>query len=70
VCATFSRGFFWTDLNLWPEDLANGSVVLLSGRDDLMNARQVQAMLERCGHVKVRCWCRNSNAQPSASGLR
>jgi hypothetical protein len=54
VCATFSRGFFWTDLNLWPEDLANGSVVLLSGRDDLMNARQVQAMLERCGHVKVR----------------
>jgi hypothetical protein len=55
VCATFSRGFFWTDLNLWPEDLANGSVVLLSGRDDLMNARQVQAMLERCGHVKVRC---------------
>ncbi|WIA31944.1 hypothetical protein OEZ86_002801 [Tetradesmus obliquus] len=53
VCATFSRGFFWTDLNLWPEDLAAGSVVLLSGRDDLMNARQVQAMLERCGHVKV-----------------
>ncbi|KAF6265894.1 hypothetical protein COO60DRAFT_768266 [Scenedesmus sp. NREL 46B-D3] len=53
VCATFSRGFFWTDLNLWPEDLAAGSVVLLSGRDDLMNARQVQAMLERCGHIKV-----------------
>jgi hypothetical protein len=56
VCATFSRGFFWTDLNLWPEDLAQGSVVLLSGRDDLMNARQVQAMLEPCGHIKVSSW--------------
>jgi hypothetical protein len=53
VCATFSRGFFWTDLNLWPEDLAAGSVVLLSGRDDMMNARQVQAMLTKAGHIKV-----------------
>lgn len=53
VCATFSRGFFWTDLNLWPEDLAPGSVVLLSGRDDLMNAQQVRAMLEESGHIKV-----------------
>eukprot|EP00775_Hariotina_reticulata_P003336 gene3336-3612_t len=53
VCATFSRGFFWSDLNLWPEDLAPGSVVLLSGRDDLMNARQVQAMLTKAGHIKV-----------------
>lgn len=53
VCATFSRSFFWSDLNLWPEDLRPGSVVLLSGRDDLMNAQQVKEMLERSGHVKV-----------------
>lgn len=53
VCATFSRSFFWTDLNLWPEDLAPGSVVLLSGRDDLMNAQQVKAMLEEFDHIKV-----------------
>lgn len=32
VCATFSRRFYWSDLNLWPEDLAPGSVVLLSGQ--------------------------------------
>lgn len=32
VCATFARGFYWSDLNLWPEDLAPGSVVLLSGK--------------------------------------
>jgi hypothetical protein len=42
-----------SDLNLWPEDLGTGSVVLLSGRDDLMNARQVQEMLTRCGHIRV-----------------
>lgn len=53
VCATFSRSFFWTDLNLWPEDLAPGSVVLLSGCDDLMNAQQVKAMLEQFDHIKV-----------------
>lgn len=53
VCATFSRSFFWTDLNLWPEDLAPGSAVLLSGRDDLMNAQQVKAMLEEYDHIKV-----------------
>jgi hypothetical protein len=55
VAATFSRQFYWTELNLWPEDLAPGSVVLLSGRDDLMNAHQVKAMLEAAGHVKVNC---------------
>jgi hypothetical protein len=32
VCTTFSRRFYWSDLNLWPEDLAPGSVVLLSGQ--------------------------------------
>jgi hypothetical protein len=32
VCATFARRFYWSDLNLWPEDLAPGSVVLLSGQ--------------------------------------
>lgn len=32
VCATFARRFYWSDLNLWPEDLAPGSVVLLSGK--------------------------------------
>jgi hypothetical protein len=32
VCSTFSRRFYWSDLNLWPEDLAPGSVVLLSGK--------------------------------------
>ncbi|WIA08349.1 hypothetical protein OEZ85_007789 [Tetradesmus obliquus] len=53
VCATFARRFYWSDLNLWPEDLAPGSVVLLSGKDDLMDAAEVKDMLDVAGHVKV-----------------
>lgn len=54
VCATFARRFYWSDLNLWPEDLEPGSVVLLSGKDDLMDAAEVKDMLDVAGHVKVR----------------
>lgn len=53
VFTTFARRFYWSDLNLWPEDLAPGSVVLLSGKDDLMDAAEVKDMLEVAGHVKV-----------------
>eukprot|EP00879_Flechtneria_rotunda_P012361 GHRR01012908.1.p1 GENE.GHRR01012908.1~~GHRR01012908.1.p1 ORF type:complete len:712 (+),score=258.73 GHRR01012908.1:229-2364(+) len=53
VCATFARRFYWSDLNLWPEDLPPGSVVLLSGKDDLMDAAEVKDMLDVAGHVKV-----------------
>ena len=54
VCATFSRRFYWSDLNLWPEDLPKGSVVMLSGKDDLMDSAEVKEMLDIAGHVKVR----------------
>jgi hypothetical protein len=37
----------------WPEDLPPGSVVVLSGKDDLMDSGAVRAMLERAGHVQV-----------------
>eukprot|EP00882_Tetradesmus_deserticola_P002665 GHRQ01002835.1.p1 GENE.GHRQ01002835.1~~GHRQ01002835.1.p1 ORF type:complete len:271 (+),score=126.08 GHRQ01002835.1:316-1128(+) len=53
LCATFSRRFYWTELNMWPEDLPPGSVVLLSGKDDLMDSGAVRGMLERAGHVQV-----------------
>jgi len=54
VFTTFARRFYWSDLNIWPEDLAPGSVVLLSGQDDLMDAAEVKDMLDVAGHVKVR----------------
>lgn len=43
----------WLVINRWPEDLAPGSVVLLSGKDDLMDAAEVKDMLDVAGHVKV-----------------
>lgn len=41
-------------MNLWPEDMPPGSVVLLSGNDDLVHADEVRLMLEQSGsHIKV-----------------
>lgn len=55
LSATFARRFYWSDMNLWPEDMPPGSVVLLSGNDDLVHADEVKLMLEQCGsHIKVR----------------
>jgi hypothetical protein len=31
LSATFARRFYWSDMNLWPEDMPPGSVVLLVG---------------------------------------
>eukprot|EP00877_Chromochloris_zofingiensis_P001901 jgi/Chrzof1/11711/Cz06g06140.t1 len=53
LAATFARQFYWTDLNLWPEDMPIGSVVLLSGDDDLVSGETVRDMLEKSGHIKV-----------------
>eukprot|EP00877_Chromochloris_zofingiensis_P001902 jgi/Chrzof1/11712/Cz06g06150.t1 len=52
LSATFARQFYWTDLNLWPEDMPTGSVVLLSGADELVNGETVRDMLEKSG-IKV-----------------
>jgi hypothetical protein len=55
LSATFARRFYWSDMNLWPEDMPPGSVVLLSGNDDLVHADEVKLMLEQQGsHIKVR----------------
>jgi hypothetical protein len=32
VRASVARRFYWSELNLWPEDLPAGSTVLLSGK--------------------------------------
>jgi len=53
IAATFCRSFYWTDLNLWPEDMPPGSVVILSGNDELCPEAEVRQMLEMCGHIKV-----------------
>lgn len=46
IMATFARKFYWSDLNLWPEDMPTGSVVLLSGNDELVHPAEIRVMLE------------------------
>ncbi|WIA21228.1 hypothetical protein OEZ85_000471 [Tetradesmus obliquus] len=53
ISATFARNFYWTDLNLWPEDLPPNSCIVLSGNDDLCHAEQVQKMVAAAGTSKV-----------------
>jgi hypothetical protein len=45
----------------WPEDLPPGSVVVLSGKDDLVDSGAVRAMLEQAGHVQVSTVGHNSS---------
>jgi hypothetical protein len=49
LAATFARKFYWTDLNLWPEDLPEGSSVVLSGADALVSAADIHKMLSSSG---------------------
>jgi hypothetical protein len=60
-CSIFERDSLCCDTaaaaaGRWPEDLPPGSVVVLSGKDDLMDSGAVRAMLERAGHVQVGAW--------------
>eukprot|EP00879_Flechtneria_rotunda_P025127 GHRR01026686.1.p1 GENE.GHRR01026686.1~~GHRR01026686.1.p1 ORF type:complete len:484 (+),score=129.44 GHRR01026686.1:291-1742(+) len=41
VSATLSRRFFWTDVNLWEEQVPADTLVVLSGKDVLMAAEEV-----------------------------
>jgi hypothetical protein len=40
------RNFFWSQLNLWPDQLPQHSLVVLSGRDDLVPVEATMTMLE------------------------
>ena len=53
VSATFARKFYWSELNLWPDDLPANTCVMLSGDDDLVHAREIRALLEKAGNVTV-----------------
>eukprot|EP00775_Hariotina_reticulata_P012027 gene12027-12172_t len=52
LATTFARGFFWTDLNLWPEELPAGSTVVLGECDALVQAPEVANLLASNAGVK------------------
>jgi len=44
--ASVCRSFFWSLLNLWPDQLPDRTLVVLSGRDELVPVAEVIRMLE------------------------
>jgi hypothetical protein len=46
TAASTARNFYWTEYNLWPRELPANSVIVLSGRDDLVPVAHVKAMVE------------------------
>lgn len=47
TAAAVSRGFFWTELNLWSSDMPSQSMVVLSEYDSLVPIANVRKMLRR-----------------------
>jgi hypothetical protein len=45
TCASVTRQFYWSLLNLWPEDLPRELLVVVSEHDRLVPVPMVQAML-------------------------
>lgn len=52
--AAVSRHFFWTMLNLWPEDLPSRSLVVLSENDQLIPVPSVHLMLRSTDAVVLK----------------
>ncbi|KAJ9508158.1 hypothetical protein QJQ45_021572, partial [Haematococcus lacustris] len=52
AAATFCRGFYWTDVNLWPEELPPRCLVVLAGRDELLHAEEVRQVVSG-GYVGI-----------------
>jgi pimeloyl-ACP methyl ester carboxylesterase len=54
IAATFCRHFWWHTLMLWPWELPDPSVFVLSGKDDLVPSELVHKQLEGApSHVHV-----------------
>lgn len=52
-CCHFSRGFFWTSINLWDHHLPPRTLVVLGGRDVLSPTATLQQWLKEHTHVQV-----------------
>jgi hypothetical protein len=55
VSATLSRRFFWSDVNVFEEQLPGRSLVVLSGQDVLMAAAEVGARDSTTGGRVIVC---------------
>eukprot|EP00878_Enallax_costatus_P021001 GHUV01022218.1.p1 GENE.GHUV01022218.1~~GHUV01022218.1.p1 ORF type:complete len:363 (+),score=23.66 GHUV01022218.1:408-1496(+) len=62
TATSVSRNFFWTDVNMWPDEVPERAVVVLSGQDDLVPVAHVDAMLRHETNAVVMCNPRMSHA--------
>lgn len=53
TAAAVQRNFFWTKLNLWPQEMPEHAVMVLSGQDDLVPVPHVEAMLRHETKARV-----------------
>ncbi|MEW5297299.1 MAG: hypothetical protein WDW36_000516 [Sanguina aurantia] len=47
VAATFCRRFYWSDVNLWPDQILDKTLVVLHGKDELIEVEKVHALVLR-----------------------
>lgn len=60
MAETFCRRFYWSELTLWPQQLPERSLLVLSGKDDLVAAELVEKLCTAVG--KGRLLCRRDGA--------
>ncbi|GAX85025.1 hypothetical protein CEUSTIGMA_g12445.t1 [Chlamydomonas eustigma] len=53
VASTFGRRFYWSDVNLWADDLPKKCLVVLSGRDDLIHVEEVRCVINCCTSARL-----------------
>ncbi|MEW5314651.1 MAG: hypothetical protein WDW38_006127 [Sanguina aurantia] len=45
VAAAFGRKFYWSDVNLWPDQILDKTLVVLHGKDELLEVEKVHALV-------------------------
>jgi hypothetical protein len=64
--ATFCRGFFWTDVSMWPGDAPPDMPLLLAlhGRDELLAGALVLRSVTMEGHPRGQVGCSGPEGPP------
>ena len=55
MAEAFCRRFHWSELTIWPQELPERSLLVLSGQDDLVAAKLVEKLCRKVGKGKLLC---------------
>lgn len=53
MAATFGRRFYWSDVNLWADDMPPQTLIVLSGQDDLLHAEEIRVIIGAISKAKI-----------------